>query len=237
MNVLETRALSKRFGRIQAVRWLNLSVPQGSVFGILGPNGSGKTTTLGMTLGSVHPDSGTVLWRGSEPPHVARQTIGALLEGPAFYPALSAEQNLRVVSHVKGVASFYIDIALERAGLADRRASLVQTFSLGMKQRLALAAALLGRPNILVLDEPANGLDPQGIVDLRRIVRDAAADGATIILASHVLAEIEKVCTHVAVMAAGRLLASGAIDAVVAAAGETTLEGAFLALVNDDARA
>jgi ABC-type multidrug transport system ATPase subunit len=232
VNVLETRALSKRFGRVQAVHCLNLSVPQGSVFGVLGPNGSGKTTTLGMALGSIRPDSGTVVWGRGEPPHVARETIGALLDGPAFHPALSAEQNLRVVSRVRRVDPFYIDSALERAGVADRRASLVQTFSLGMKQRLALAAALLGNPKIIVLDEPANGLDPQGIVDLRRIVRAAAADGATVILASHVLDEIEKVCTHVAVMAGGRLLASGPIESVVANGGGTTLEDAFLSLVN-----
>ena len=233
MNVLETFGLSKRFGRVDAVRHLDLAIPRGSVFGILGPNGSGKTTTLGMVLGSVRADAGTFAWFGGVAPQVARLRIGALLDGPAFYPSLSAAQNLAIVARIKGVDAGGIAAALDRAGLSARRDSAVETFSLGMRQRLGLAAALLGNPEVLVLDEPANGLDPQGIADLRRIVRTAAADGATVIVASHVLAEIERVCTHVAVIAAGCLVARGETSSLLAATGRLDLEGAFLALVGD----
>lgn len=230
MNVLETFGLAKRFGSVEAVRHLDLAVPRGSVFGILGPNGSGKTTTLGMVLGSVRADSGGFTWFGGVAPHLARLRIGALIEGPAFYPSLSAEQNLAIVARIKRIDADAVASALDRAGLSARRASAVQSLSLGMRQRLGLAAALLGNPEVLVLDEPANGLDPHGIADLRAIIRSAAAAGTTVVVASHVLAEIEKVCTHVAILAAGRLVAYGEMASVLSGTG---LETAYLALVKN----
>lgn len=233
MNVLQTSGLSKRFGRVEAVRHLDLAIPGGSVFGILGPNGSGKTTTLGIVLGSVLADSGTFAWFGGVALHLARRRIGALLEGPAFYPSLSAEQNLAIVARIKHVDVGAIAPALDRAGLSDRRGSAVQTFSPGMRQRLGLAAALLGDPAVLVLDEPSNGLDPHGIADLRAIIRTAAGDGTTVIVASHVLAEIERLCTHVAIMAAGRLVACGEMGSILSGTGHTGLEAAFLALARN----
>jgi ABC-2 type transport system ATP-binding protein len=225
MRVLETFSLSKRYGQIQAVRSLDLVVEEGSIFGILGPNGSGKTTTLGMILDAVRPDAGSFAWFGAPPDHLARRRIGALLEVPAFYPALSAENNLAVVATIKGRGMGRIDPVLRQVGLHERRRSPIQTYSLGMRQRMALAAALLTEPEVLVLDEPANGLDPQGIADVRKIVLDVAQKGTTIIMASHVLDEVEKVCTHVAVMKQGQLLAAGAL-AEVLRAGECVLVGA-----------
>lgn len=217
MSILEIRSLSKRFGRIQAVSDLSLSVDAGNIYGILGPNGSGKTTTLGMILGVIHPNQGDYSWFGQPPSQRARRRIGVLLETPNFYPYLSAEKNLAVVASIKGAGMHRIDEVLRQVGLYDRRKSPIQTYSLGMRQRMALASALLSDPDVLVLDEPTNGLDPQGIADVRHIVQQIAAQGKTIILASHILDEIEKVCTHVAVMKKGRLLASGNLAEVLRA--------------------
>lgn len=217
MSILEIRSLSKRFGRIQAVRDLNLNVDTGNIYGILGPNGSGKTTTLGMLLGVIHPDQGSYSWFGQPGSHLARRRIGVLLETPNFYPYLSAEKNLAVVASIKGRGMNRIDEVLRQVGLYERRKSPIQTYSLGMRQRMALASALLSDPDVLVLDEPTNGLDPQGIADVRHLIREIAQQGKTIILASHILDEIEKVCTHVAVMKRGQLLAAGRLNEVLQA--------------------
>jgi ABC-2 type transport system ATP-binding protein len=217
MNVLETTSLAKRFGRIAAVRGLTLAVPPGSIYGILGPNGSGKTTTLGMVLGVVHPDEGQVTWFGQAGSDEARRRIGALLETPALYPSLSAEKNLAVVASIKRRGMNRIASVLDQVGLYDRRTSPVQTYSLGMRQRLALAVVLLAEPEVMVLDEPTNGLDPQGIADVRTLIQTINGRGTTVIMASHVLDEVERVCTHVAVLKQGQLLADGPIAAVLQA--------------------
>lgn len=217
MSMLEIRSLSKRFGRIQAVRELNLTVQPGNIYGILGPNGSGKTTTLGMILGVIRPDTGSYSWFGQPPSHLSRRRIGVLLETPNFYPYLSAEKNLQVVASIKGGGSQRIDTVLKQVGLYDRRKSAISTYSLGMRQRMALAAALLPDPDVLVLDEPTNGLDPQGIADVRQIIQETARSGKTIILASHILDEVEKICSQVAVMKQGQLLAAGDINEVLRA--------------------
>lgn len=217
MTILEVLSLSKRFGKIQAVDGLDLAVPHNSIYGILGPNGSGKTTTLGMVLGAVRPDRGTFSWFGEPPSHLARRRMGVLLETPSFYPSLSAEKNLAVVAAVKRRGADRIEAMLTQVGLYERRRSTIQSFSLGMRQRLALAAALLPDPEVLVLDEPTNGLDPEGIADVRRLIRQLGRNGKTIVMASHILDEVEKLCTHVAVLKKGRLLASGDIARVLQA--------------------
>jgi ABC-2 type transport system ATP-binding protein len=192
---------------------LNLSIPERSVFGILGPNGSGKTTTLSMLLDVVNPTSGVYSWFGKEYGQVSRQ-IGSLLETPAFYPYLSAVDNLRIVAEIKGIGYGNIDDVLTRVGLFDRRFSMFRTFSLGMKQRLALASALLCDPQVLILDEPTNGLDPKGIAEIRELILKIASEGKTIILASHLLDEVQKVCTHFAVLDKGKLLHTGPVNPV-----------------------
>ncbi|MEZ0367498.1 MAG: ATP-binding cassette domain-containing protein [Candidatus Sericytochromatia bacterium] len=217
MSILEIRSLSKRFGRIQAVRDLDLTVHPGNIYGILGPNGSGKTTTLGMILGVIHPDQGSYTWFGQAPSHLSRRRIGVLLETPNFYPYLSAEKNLAVVASIKGCGLGRVEQVLKQVGLYERRKSPIQTYSLGMRQRMALAAALLPDPEVLVLDEPTNGLDPQGIADVRHIIQEIGQQGKTIILASHILDEVEKICTQVAVMKQGQLLAAGNITEVLRA--------------------
>lgn len=207
-----TVQLKKDYGPIKAVNGLDLAVERGAVYGILGPNGSGKTTTLGMLLGIVHPTSGDFSWFGNGRHDNNRKRIGALLEQPNFYPYLSGEQNLKVVARIKGVDEKEIDGVLAAVNLLDRKKSPARTYSLGMRQRLALASALLGNPDVLVLDEPTNGLDPQGIAEVRDFIRLQSAQGRTIILASHILDEVEKVCTHVSVIKKGALLAQGTVD-------------------------
>lgn len=210
--VLVTVQLKKHYGPIHAVNGLDLAVQKGAVYGILGPNGSGKTTTLGMLLGIIHPTSGDFSWFGNGQKDANRKRIGALLEQPNFYPYLSGEQNLKVVARIKGVDEKQIDGVLAAVNLLDRKKSQARTYSLGMRQRLALASALLGDPDVLLLDEPTNGLDPQGIAEVRDFIRTQAAQGRTIILASHILDEVEKVCTHVSVIKKGNLLAQGTVD-------------------------
>ena len=211
-TVLETRGLTKRYGRILAVNNLNLIVPKGTVYGILGPNGSGKTTTLGMALSVTRPTAGDCLWFGEPVAPSTLKRIGAILEGPLFYPYLTGERNLEVVAKIKGVDAKRIDRVLDIVGLQERRASAFKTYSLGMKQRLAIAAALLADPEVLILDEPTNGLDPQGIAEIRDLIRVIAQDGTTILLASHLLDEVEKVCSHVAVLKKGNLIYSGRVE-------------------------
>ncbi|MEM7040082.1 MAG: ATP-binding cassette domain-containing protein, partial [Bacteroidota bacterium] len=191
---------------------LSLDIPEGTIYGILGPNGSGKTTTLGMVMDVIHPTSGDFKWFGAKPNRDARKHIGAILEGPLFYPYLTGYNNLRVVAEIKGVGKEKIEPVLDTVGLLARKDSRFKTYSLGMKQRLAIAAALLGDPKVLILDEPTNGLDPQGIKEIRELIREIGQRGITILLASHLLDEVEKVCTHVAVLRTGKLLYSGVVQ-------------------------
>ncbi len=211
-EILHIENLSKRYGLVEALSDLTLSIKQGQVFGILGPNGSGKTTTLSIVMGIVSPNSGTFSWFDQSEGHNYKPGIGSLIETPNFYPYLTAEQNLTITAKIKGIPVSEIERVLKITGLYERRNYRFDTFSLGMKQRLALSAVLLGDPQVLVLDEPANGLDPQGIADIREIIKNQAALGKTIILASHILDEVEKVCTHVAVLKKGKLIASGRVN-------------------------
>lgn len=210
-TVLAIQGLRKQYGSIVAVDKLNLDIPRGTVFGILGPNGSGKTTTLGTILGIIQATSGDYKWFGGLPTHEARKRIGAILEQPNFYPYLSGVQNLELVCKIKQTDPSQISDVLKRVNLLERGHSRFKTYSLGMKQRLALGAALLGDPDVIVLDEPTNGLDPKGIVEVRELIGNVAKGGRTIILASHLLDEVEKVCTHVAVLKKGKLLETRAI--------------------------
>lgn len=212
--VLKAEGLSKNFGKLRAVNNLNLEVGSGQVFGMLGPNGSGKTTTLGMLMGVVNPSAGHFSWFGEIPTHHARKKIGAVLEHPIFYPYLSGQKNLELTAMIKGAAADQIDRVLETVELSDRRNDKYKTYSLGMKQRLAIASALLNDPTVLILDEPTNGLDPMGIAEIRELILKIAADGKTIILASHLLDEVQKVCTHFAVLKKGDLVHYGPVDMV-----------------------
>lgn len=211
-KVLEIKNLTKKFGSLTAVDDLNLTVEKGNVYGLLGPNGSGKSTTLGMVLNVVNPTSGHWKWFGKEPSTDSLKKVGAIIERPNFYPYLSAEKNLEIVARIKGADFTKIDEKLKIVGLLERKKDKFQTFSLGMKQRLAIAAAILNDPYVLILDEPTNGLDPQGIIQIREIIQKIAADGVTIILASHLLDEVEKVCSHVVILEKGKTLYSGAVD-------------------------
>lgn len=211
-NVLIINNLSKRFGRIQAVDKLNLTVGQSQVFGILGPNGSGKTTTLGMILEVVAPSGGSFHWFNQVKPVEARKNIGSILETPSFYPYLTAVQNLRIAAHIKQCGTERIETVLEQVGLFDRKDDKFKTYSLGMKQRLAIASALLSDPPVLILDEPTNGLDPQGIAEVRELVKKIAAKGKTIIIASHLLDEVQKVCTHFCVLKKGIKIHQGSVE-------------------------
>ena len=211
-NILEISHLYKNYGRIKAVHDLSLTVEPGSVFGLLGPNGSGKTTTLGVILDVVSKTKGEYTWFGEAPSHHARKKVGAILEAPAFYPYLSAIENLKVVAQIKEIGYNRIDPVLEKTGLIDRKNDRYQTYSLGMKQRLAIASALLSDPFVLVLDEPTNGLDPQGIADVRELIMKISSEGKTIILASHLLDEVQKVCTHFAVLNKGKAVYSGSVE-------------------------
>jgi ABC-2 type transport system ATP-binding protein len=214
---IETKGLTKRFGHQLAVNSIDLAVPQGSVFGFLGPNGSGKTTTIRMMLGLASASAGSVRVLGLEMPRRIDQVlprVGALVEGPAFYPFLSGAANLHRFDaadrhSVPGTRRARVAEALDRVGLSHAARKKVRAYSLGMKQRLGIANALLSRRELLVLDEPTNGLDPQGTREVRSLVRSLAADGATVFVSSHLLAEVEQICTHAAIMSAGRLVAQG----------------------------
>ena len=213
--ILHINGLSKSYGKVKALNNLTLQINQGEVYGVLGPNGSGKTTTLGIILNVLNADTGSYTWNGKAPHKEIRKKIGSLLETPNFYPYLSARQNLSIVCDIKQVPESEIDRVLKIVDLLDRADSKFKTYSLGMKQRLAIASALLGDPDILVLDEPTNGLDPQGIAEVRDIIKNLAKQGKTIIMASHILDEVEKICTHVAVLKLGNLLAYGPIQEVL----------------------
>lgn len=214
-TVLEINNLSKQFGRNRAVDELSLSVAPGTVYGLLGPNGSGKTTTLGVILDIVKATSGSYSWFGQAPSHESRKRLGAILETPNFYPYLNALDNLQIVADIRGVGHDNVMRQLEMVNLAHRAKDKFRTYSLGMKQRLALAAATLHEPEVLILDEPTNGLDPQGIAEVRGLIRQIAEQGTTILLASHLLDEVQKVCSHVAVLNKGKTVYSGAVNDVL----------------------
>ena len=217
---IETSGLTKRFGHQAAVDGIDLAVPRGAVYGFLGPNGSGKTTTIRVMPGLAAATSGTVSILGRSMPDRGRDVlprVGALVEGPAFYPFLSGAANLRRLDSADRDASpatraARVADALDRVGLTHAAGKKVRAYSLGMKQRLGIAHALLSPRELLVLDEPTNGLDPQGTREVRALVRSLAADGATVFVSSHLLAEVEQMCTHAAVMSAGRLVAQGTLD-------------------------
>lgn len=212
-TILKLKNLTKKFGSLTAVNALTFDIQKGNVYGILGPNGSGKSTTLGMVLNVVNPTSGSFEWFGGDlNTHDALKKVGAIIESPNFYPSMSAEDNLKLVCKIKEVACSRIDDVLEIVNLHDRKKDHFKSYSLGMKQRLAIASALLNNPEILILDEPTNGLDPQGIHQIREIIKKIAADGMTILLASHLLDEVEKVCTHVVVIRNGDKLYAGPVD-------------------------
>ncbi len=213
-TILKVKELSKNYGSLKAVDRLSFTVEQGMVFGILGPNGSGKTSTLGMLTTALKPLSGNFLWFGKEVTADIRRQLGILLEKPNFYDYLSAENNLKIVADIRKLDYKHIEHALKSLGLWERRKSRFKTFSLGMKQRLAIAAAILGDPQVLILDEPTNGLDPEGIAEVRNLIRQMAGQGRTIILASHLLDEVQKVCTDLLVMKSGKKIYEGKIEAL-----------------------
>jgi ABC-type multidrug transport system ATPase subunit len=216
-NVLDIQGLSKRYKSVQALDQLTISVPQGSIYGLLGPNGSGKTTTLGIVLDVINPTVGTFQWFGQPLSKDTKRRIGALLETPNFYPYLTGLQNLKIVADIKRVDHSQVQTVLETVGLANRQHNDFKGYSLGMKQRLAIGSALLGNPEVLVLDEPTNGLDPEGIAEVRELILNVAKQGKTILLASHLLDEVEKVCTHMAVLRAGHLKAEGPVGTIMSA--------------------
>lgn len=213
--VLEIKNLSKSYGKLKALDDFSLKINKGEICGILGPNGSGKTTTLGILLDILKPDSGQFLWFGNQPDYHQRLRIGAILEAPSFYPYLSAVKNLKIVADIKGVDYDEVDEVLETVGLTQRKHSKFKTYSLGMKQRLAIASVLIGNPEVLILDEPTNGLDPQGIAEIRDLILNIAAKGVTIVLASHLLDEVQKVCSHVVILEKGRKLGDGNVGEVL----------------------
>lgn len=219
-TIISLNKLNKKFGPIHAVNNLSFDIQKGNVYGILGPNGSGKSTTLGIILNVVNKTSGSFSWfDGSLSTHQALKKVGAIIERPNFYPYMTAVQNLELVCKIKEVPTSNIEEKLKLVNLFERKDSKFKTYSLGMKQRLAIASALLNNPEILILDEPTNGLDPQGIHEIRKIIQDIAATGTTILLASHLLDEVEKVCSHVVVIRNGIKLYSGRVDEMTASHG------------------
>lgn len=213
-SILKIENLHKKYGAIHAVNGLNLEIEKGNVFGILGPNGSGKTTTLSVILGLIKPNEGSFCWFNGNGKDYKKR-IGALVEVPYFYPYLTGEKNLKILAEIKNVPFENIARVLKFTHLYERRNTSFESFSLGMKQRLALSAALLGDPEVLILDEPTNGLDPEGIAEIREIIKSQAEKGKTIIIASHILDEIEKVCTHVAILKKGQLIKQGKVQEII----------------------
>lgn len=215
-EILSIRGLSKSYKNVRAIQNLDLQILEGQAYGILGPNGSGKTTTLSIVTGIIRQEGGHFSWFGEEPVAGQRRSIGSLIETPHFYPYLNLERNLRIICDIKGMPYGDIGRVLETAQLTERKRSRFTTLSLGMKQRLGIAAALLGDPRVLVLDEPTNGLDPEGIAEVREIVLQQVQQGKTLILASHILSEVEKICSHVAILKKGELLANGPVKELLA---------------------
>lgn len=215
MEVLNIENISKKYGRIKALDGLNLKVESGQILGILGPNGSGKTTTLGIILGILRPNSGRFTWFENKYGKEHKLRIGSILETPNFLPYLNADDNLDIVRQIKRVDDRNFDELLELVKLKERRKSSFKTYSLGMKQRLAIAATLIGDPDVVIFDEPTNGLDPEGIAEVRSTLQHIANRGKTVIMASHILDEVEKICSHVAILKKGKLLATGPVGAIL----------------------
>lgn len=220
MTILSIRDIHKSYGAVRALQGVSFEIPEGSVFGILGPNGSGKTTLLGIVLDVLSADSGSYTWMDNAQHEAARRQMGALLETPNFYHYLNADENLRIHAAIKGRGMNDFDRVLDLVGLTARRKNKFSTYSLGMKQRLAIGSALLAQPRVLVLDEPTNGLDPAGIAEIRALIRHLQSEGITIIMASHLLDEVEKVCTHMAILKRGHVLVTGAVRDVMRAEDE-----------------
>jgi ABC-2 type transport system ATP-binding protein len=218
-KILSTEALTKRYGAVQALDQLSLNIHKGDVYGLLGPNGSGKTTTLGIVLGVTNPTSGSYSWFEEGAGHEERKKIGALLDKPNFYPHLDVIQNLKLVADIKDLKNPDYSRVIELCGLTKYAKRKFVTYSTGMKQRLAIASALLGNPEVLVLDEPTNGLDPEGIADVRNLILNIVGQGVTVIMASHLLDEVQKICGHVCVLKSGQKLFEGQVHALVADAG------------------
>jgi len=214
--VLSIKNIAKSYGSVRALNGVSFDVPQGSVFGILGPNGSGKTTLLGIVMDVLKANTGDFDWFGQPGSPEQRKKIGSLLETPNFYSYMSAIDNLKITQSISGRGtSADIDAVLKKVNLYDKRRYRFNSYSLGMKQRLAIGAALLGNPKVLVLDEPTNGLDPVGIAEIRQLIIELRDQGHTIIMASHLLDEVEKVCTHVAILKSGNLLTTGNVEEVM----------------------
>ena len=229
-TILKISNLHKKYGKVHAVNNVSIEIKKGNVYGILGPNGSGKSTTLGIVLNVVNKTSGDFEWfGGAHTTHEALKKVGAIIERPNFYPYMSAEDNLKLVCKIKNIPFTKVSEKLELVGLLERKDSKFKTFSLGMKQRLAIASALLNDPEILILDEPTNGLDPQGIRQIRDLIRIIANQGTTILLASHLLDEVEKVRSHVIVIRNGVTLYQGMVDGITANEGFFELESDNLA--------
>ena len=216
-TILKITNLNKIFNKhLHAVKNVSFEIKKGNVYGILGPNGSGKSTTLGIVLNVVNKTSGDFEWfEGKVATHDALKKVGAIIERPNFYPYMTAKENLELVCKIKGTSLSKVDEKLELVGLLERKNDKFRTYSLGMKQRLAIASALLNDPEILILDEPTNGLDPQGIRQIRDIIRIIASQGTTILLASHLLDEVEKVCSHVVVLRKGEMLYQGSVHDMI----------------------
>ena len=216
-TILKITNLNKIFNKhLHAVKNVSFEIKKGNVYGILGPNGSGKSTTLGIVLNVVNKTSGDFEWfEGKVATHDALKKVGAIIERPNFYPYMTAKENLELVCKIKGTSLSKVDEKLELVGLLERKNDKFRTYSLGMKQRLAIASALLNDPEILILDEPTNGLDPQGIRQIRDIMRIIASQGTTILLASHLLDEVEKVCSHVVVLRKGEMLYQGSVHDMI----------------------
>ena len=216
-TILSLQKINKKYGQIHAVNNLSFDIKKGNIYGILGPNGSGKSTTLGIILNVVNRTSGEFSWfNGNASMHEALKKVGAIIERPNFYPYMTATQNLKLICKIKGISTEKIEEKLKTVNLYERKDSKFSTFSLGMKQRLAIASAILNDPEVLILDEPTNGLDPQGIHEIREIIKNIAANGTTILLASHLLDEVEKVCSHAIVIREGKKLYSGKVNEMCA---------------------
>jgi len=224
-TILSLQNINKKFGQIHAVNNLSFDIKKGNIYGILGPNGSGKSTTLGIILNVVNRTSGEFSWfNGNASMHEALKKVGAIIERPNFYPYMTATQNLKLICKIKGISTERIEEKLKTVNLYERKDSKFSTFSLGMKQRLAIASAILNDPEVLILDEPTNGLDPQGIHEIREIIKNIAANGTTILLASHLLDEVEKVCSHAIVIREGKKLYSGKVNEMSASHGVFELQ-------------
>ena len=228
MTILKIENLNKIFNkRIHAVNNVSFTIKKGNVYGILGPNGSGKSTTLGIVLNVVNKSSGSFQWFNNMPVNVALKKVGAIIERPNFYPYLTAKENLELVCRIKEIPFEKVEEKLTLVGLIQRKNDKFKSFSLGMKQRMAIASALLNDPEILILDEPTNGLDPQGIRQIRDLIKLIASQGTTILLASHLLDEVEKVCSHVVVLQKGKIKYQGSVENMI------SQEGFFELIAND----